>query len=191
MTATSSYVVDHSNPVNFTAPISSSVLYNQQWYASPPLDDGQHTITVKAVSVNSDAVFWFDYLEYVGSLDPNTTSQSLTPGTSNSALLSVESKSSFSTAPPAASSSYTTQQDSDTASGGPSKSAIKILTAVLVPLSVILAAVVVLLVYCGRRRKARLRQKHVIDSHPFVALRDSNYSEHPDILPLPFNSRVC
>ena len=77
----SSYVVDGSDPVIFLASQIYSVQYNQQFYQSPILSDGLHTLTVTNL-LKSDR-FYLDY--FVVSNGTTTSSQSSrTPTTSTS-----------------------------------------------------------------------------------------------------------
>lgn len=81
-----------------TGPKSATTRYGYQFYASPPLMDGQHTIIVEAVNVEQDAnVLWFDYLAYQPSKnvvlgDGGSSSRNAgTPGPSSSMLTSTAS----------------------------------------------------------------------------------------------------
>lgn len=62
---TSEYSIDDGTPISFTGPINGTVeLYQQIFYQSPTLTDGEHTITWKLVKGDW---FWFDELTYVPS----------------------------------------------------------------------------------------------------------------------------
>lgn len=61
--STSTYVLDGSTvPSIFTPNLTSTVLYEQLFYQSPILPDGQHTLVV--TFAGSAAPFWLDYFSY-------------------------------------------------------------------------------------------------------------------------------
>ena len=67
----SSYSVDGSTPVNYRANQTQSVQFNQQFYKSPVLPDGDHTLVVTN-TLYSDAL----YLDYFIIQPANETSSS-------------------------------------------------------------------------------------------------------------------
>jgi hypothetical protein len=74
-----SFSIDGSPSVSFTAVTSSTVIHNKQFYASRPLNSGQHTLTV---SNSGDSPVWVDYILVRGA----TTAASEVPSTNSSSL---------------------------------------------------------------------------------------------------------
>ena len=132
MTATSSYVLDDLDPINFTAPVYHTDQFHQNFYTSPLVLVGQHTITATAVSVNSEAVFWLDYIQYIPA--PDTT-------TSSAGTVTITTTQSPSAA-------------SDVVQSHGNKLSV-ILPATLVPIFVLLVVVTVLVCLTHRRKKAK------------------------------------
>lgn len=151
MTATSSYILDDLAPINFTAPIYNADQYHQNFYTSPIVVAGQHTVTVTSISVSSDAVFWFDYLEYLSPSNATSTAQAQTISTSSSltssTLATVATSSTLSTPFP----STDGGSGQSVHSHGDSKLS-TILPATLVP-SFLFLLVLTLLVCVAHRRK--------------------------------------
>ncbi|KZP07789.1 hypothetical protein FIBSPDRAFT_1052773 [Athelia psychrophila] len=62
---TSEYSIDNGPPTSFTGLVNATVeLYDQVFYQSPPLVDGEHTLTLKLVAGDW---FWFDELRFLPS----------------------------------------------------------------------------------------------------------------------------
>lgn len=88
-TSVITYALDDSTPVNISGPVTNTILYEHPFYSSPPLDYGQHTLTVTGAAVDSNTTFWFDYLEYTplsttantAVASPNSSSAVNQPGT--------------------------------------------------------------------------------------------------------------
>lgn len=167
MTAITSYAVDELDPVNVTSPITHTILYNYKFYTSPLLANVQHTITFTTVSVDSNADFFFDYLEYIQLPNTTTTLSSSTPtstsASSSTTVLSSSTPMSIPTSstallmqPGAQSSPVTAPQPPPT----PMSKAVQqkstnelpvILPAVIVPI-VLVVFVLAALIYCLRQR---------------------------------------
>ncbi|KAH7885406.1 hypothetical protein F5I97DRAFT_1810893 [Phlebopus sp. FC_14] len=60
----SMYNLDDSPAVFFTGPLLNSASYHYQFYTSPPLDAGIHSLVI--TSVNMSNTLWLDYLQYTG-----------------------------------------------------------------------------------------------------------------------------
>lgn len=174
-TATTGYVVDKLDPVNVTSPVTiGTKIFNYAFYTSPLLENGQHTITVTAVSVDTNSGFFFDYLEYIQL--PNTTT-ALSSSTPSPTGIATPGSTIFVT-PEAQSSSVTTPQHAATnAVHRKSHSELSIiLPATLVPIVFLLLIVATLMYYRRRRRQPKptsLNQQYS-DRAPFDA-----FTEYP------------
>jgi len=76
--SSSTYTLDDSVPVVFTSPQSSSPIYNEPFYTSPPLSPGEHTLTI---NITSDGDYWLDYLRFTAFANETQTD---TPGFNSS-----------------------------------------------------------------------------------------------------------
>lgn len=174
MTAITSYAVDELDPVNVASLITHTTLYNYKFYTSPLLANEQHTITLTTVSVDSNAEFFFDYLEFVQL--PNATT-----ALSSSTLTSLlTSSSALSMTPGAQSLPFTTPQSAPT----PVSKAVQqkstnelsvILPAVIVPV-VLVSFVLAALIYCLRQRP---RKPTRLSSHNSEYASVDAFTEYP------------
>ncbi|KAF8509307.1 hypothetical protein BU17DRAFT_26330, partial [Hysterangium stoloniferum] len=58
---TSLYSIDGQSPVRYTVPSNlNTIQYSVQFYASPPLTDGSHTLVI--TNVNDNSWFWLDFI---------------------------------------------------------------------------------------------------------------------------------
>ena len=62
--AITSYNLDNAAAVTVQSPSTPVVIYDYQFYNASSLNDGDHTLIVTGVAVDSETEFWFDYLEY-------------------------------------------------------------------------------------------------------------------------------
>jgi len=76
----STYVVDGSSPVTYPGPVPSLTLFNQLFYQSPTLDDGDHTLVVRFET--QSGWLWLDYFIYT----PSTTTSPSDIRTSTSTI---------------------------------------------------------------------------------------------------------
>jgi len=79
----SSYSVDGTTPVNYLAVQTQYVQYNQRFYQSPILPNGQHNLIVKN-TLNSDALF-LDYFI----VQPESGTTSVLPSSSSTGIPST------------------------------------------------------------------------------------------------------
>lgn len=191
MTAITSYAVDELDPVNVTSPITHITLYNYKFYTSPLLANGPHTITFTTVSVNSNADFFFDYLEYIQLPNTNTTPSSSTPASTSASSSSTALSSSTSMNTPtssttllmpsgAQSSPVTTLQPvpipmSETTQQKSTNELPVILPAVIVPV-VLVSFVLAALIYCLRQRP---RKPTRLSSHNLEFASVDAFTEYP------------
>ncbi|KAF8064018.1 hypothetical protein FPV67DRAFT_1782385 [Lyophyllum atratum] len=95
---TSTYSIDGSKPVQFTAShLSDGVQYKQEFFHSPQLPQGQHTLTITSTTDNT--FFWLDYFEVdipVGvPLFRSVTGTEITPAPTQTPAMSTTTLTSF------------------------------------------------------------------------------------------------
>ena len=61
------YTLDTMSPVKDTAPRMSTPTFGRQFYTSPQLDYGQHSLVVGCTTTSPSSAFYFDYLVYTPS----------------------------------------------------------------------------------------------------------------------------
>ncbi|PSR71007.1 hypothetical protein PHLCEN_2v13111 [Hermanssonia centrifuga] len=90
---TSTYLLDSASILTYVAANVSATTYQNQFYQSPVLQDGSHTLVI---TVTSQGYYWLDYLLYTPSSNnlasaPISSSSSLSSSSSTSSALSATS----------------------------------------------------------------------------------------------------
>ena len=115
----SSYSVDVSTPVIFTTDPSKTPTYQQPFFKSPTLTDGEHTLLVTDVGTGE---LWIDYILYVQSApqpdSPSSSSDSSSPPPSTPPLTSPTLTPHTATTSKPNTNSPTPEQPSNTTSPG-------------------------------------------------------------------------
>lgn len=75
-TSRSSYRLDNSDPILFSVGPRTTPLYQQLFFKSPTLTDGEHTLVITDVGIGA---FWIDYILYVPSVPQPISSSTTTP----------------------------------------------------------------------------------------------------------------
>lgn len=175
-TTTASFAFGDTLSVNVTAPQTTKILYNHTLWTSPPLGDGEHTLTVTALDVDQPLSrrFWIDYLAYAPGASEERTPSSAAPlvATTGMPLSSMSSTSAALTASPGATSPSTGSQPAGEEQH--STHITVIVVAVVVPVAVL--AIAVLLWFWRRKRRSW-------ESHAYTPT-----AERYDKLPLAFGS---
>ena len=172
------FSIDNDNSTQIKVPSTDAAIYLHQFYTSPILRQGEHTLTVIAAYLSPNSTFWFDYLAY-------TTNVSASEDVALSSELSMiplpmaappPSPPLPPPPPPALIKDPHLSQNMPTdAAPQPTHSWAtenKIITTVLTPVSVALAAALgVLFYYTRKQARARARHTHSPVVAPFVVRR--------------------